>query len=314
MKQSLNLVEFAPDSFLYQQVFSFTRIYGVTLNLSNGSEASKQVITFEGFIEMEKSLGTANAFRIIYKKSDVRINHRSENSIVMDLALKCSEAFYPLEMEFLPFANSLEILNQKEIQTRWQNIRRELDGYYKDKNSQWYLNKTEKMIANGFLAPLVQHDIFLTAFLGFSFPIQSRRKTPPIEFPIVPGRPPVRYALTQEISDEYTHYDTIVIKRKGKPDDKRTAYELQTGYNQFGETTPGFDLKGEIDLKYEIEKGNHMLQSIMGNVSLELSSDDRKVVDFTAYHMRERDKELIVEKKEENKEKGFLPFLKSLIS
>src|SRR5690606_22374484 len=112
---------------------------------------------------------------------------------------------------------------------------------------------TEKMLMNGFLAPLVQQDIFLTAFLGFNFPIQDRKKTPPVEFPIVPGRPPVKYALMQQIAYEYTRYDTIVINRKGQPADPRTAYELKTGYNQIDKTTTGSDLKGEIDLKYEIE-------------------------------------------------------------
>lgn len=307
MRPDLNLVEFAPDSFLYQRVFSFKRIYGVTLNLSNGTDASKQVITFEAYTALEKSSETANAFRLTYKKSDVRINHRSENSIVMDLALKCAEAFYPLEIDFFPFSDSLNILNQEEIQARWLDIRSELDKYYTDKNSQWYLNQTGKMLMNGFLAPLVQQDIFLTSFLGFNFPIQDRRKTPPIKFPIFAGRPPVNYALTQEIDVNYTPYDTIVIKRKGQPDDKRTAYELRTGYNQIDKATPGSDLKGGIELKYEIEKENHMLQSIMGNASLELSPNDLQVVDFTAYHMRERDKDLAPERKKKKRKKAFCP-------
>lgn len=311
----MDLVKYDLKNCLFLKILNFKRAYGVTLTFPpNGKTETEQVITFEAYIDFERSSDNPDTLILQYQKKDIRINHSSEANSVMELALKCSAAFYPLEIEINYFTNTFELLNSEEIFERWKEVRKTLDQYYTDENSKWYLDQTEKWFEADLMEKIIEQDIFLSVFLGLSYPIKNQEEKIIMDIPIMPGILPVEYSTIQKIAEEYTSYDTIVINRNGTPFDKRNTYDLLTDNNSTDNNPESSDLIGNLSIRYEIEKETHIIQSLIGNVILATGENDKKEIKFSAYHMGERDKDFIKEVlvEEKNQPKGILSFLKFL--
>jgi len=266
----------------------FNRYYGVTLEIEQENKET-QFLSFEfkiAYVETRYKSAILNIERF-----NLRINHQEPIYTMDELAHKCGNIIYPLQISIDEQLQTLSIENHKDIINRWQILREKTEQDEMTDTMRWYLDETESNIMNANeIIRNIRQDLFLSTLfvpLYTSYvPIHNTTETN-VEVPLVPSSEPIRFLTKQKILREYTTYNTITITQKGRINDERSAYEIAT--RSIIGMGDGEKAIGNMEVTYQLNRETRIIDSIIANYNIQLSHNESRAISLEAFHLEEKE-------------------------
>jgi len=261
------------------------RKYGVIIK-SKKEEKEDLKVHYEIDVKSIKKDEKNNFFEI--NKHQVFINEKLPDSIIDRLSEKCGNVLYPLQVEVNTIGQVLRIINQNDIQERWEKLEHKINLEYKGDTIQRLLSNMKEIImdSNKLTELVLNRDWFVILFFA---PRYNHNKYT-LNLPVIPYKQNVEYAINQTIKSVATKLNERIITLKGKCIDKRSERDILRGnlisLNNKQETT------GQLELDYTIYNNSTLIDSIVGKFNLLFPSGKTKSVEIEMYNLFEKASEI----------------------
>ena len=261
------------------------RRYGVILHLGTAAEPLK--IHFEVAVSCTE-VASKDVFRVLFQKQQIYINEKAPDSLLDIMSDEFGKVLYPLLVEIDKKGQFLRIANGDEIQKRWKDARPALSRYYIGDIANRGLAGMDRAVANEtFLAETLRHEwLFALLCAPVYGTYQEHMKTAEMQLPMVPYKPPVKYALQLKTEPQRTESGFIKVAVTGSCADKRSAAEILKGAPvPLTEDGPAV---GNVALEYKMYPHNGTLFSVTGEITLHLPAGEKQV-EVELYQLNPRD-------------------------
>ncbi|WP_010520524.1 hypothetical protein [Aquimarina agarivorans] len=262
-----------------------------------------------------KSEENNNIFRID-RNPEIYINDTSPEANTDELAAKVSQVIYPLEIETTARGTLHTITNFKEVQTRWQKVKRQIKSYYQGESVDQYIALNDKtLIYPSLFQKKMAQDWFLHLFFApiygsypddafnpekSSFIISPSYNTS--KYYVAGNAGPVSYKTINKIKKNPSgpiHF----VKIKGELHDERCALDLEQElefpyYKMLNPEEKA--LKGTCDLTYGINKKTGVIEGIEAFFDTQFENPKKVTVKMFALEQVEEKEEVTTEKKATN--------------
>jgi len=294
-KSSAELVKLDDGNSLNIDLSKFNRCYGVNLSIKQENKEMLK-LSFEYGIT---SRIAHNGAILTIDRNNLLINESKPSSALDELAHKCGQAIYPLELLVNQNLKPVKIINHKDIVKRWVDVRNkilkesnELNGIAKN-----YIHETQKNLMNSsFLFNSIKRNIFLSSLfkpLHTNYSLIYNDTELDVDVSVLPHYRPLKYKVKQKVVKHYTKFNTITITQDGTLNDDMSAYDLST--RSAIKTNAGEKAKGKLKTSYQLDKESKVINSVITNYNIELPYGESREIELTAFHIAEK-QHLIKEK------------------
>ncbi len=304
----------APNSFPLLNALGLQRRYGIILHLDTGGKPLKVHYEVAVFCTQVVAKGV---FEIQFQKETIFLNNTAPDSILDNLSADLGKVLYPLLVEADEKGKFRRISNIPEIQKRWVEARPNLSRYYTGAIAERGLAGMDRALTNPrFMEQQLRHDWLLTLLLAPVYrPYQNHQAIAEMLLPMVPYKPPVKYALSLSTDPQRTESGFIRIVATGTCADVRSGNDIVRGcpLPMVEEAPPA---NGELSLEYKLYPHNGTVFSVTGAVTLQLPAGEKRV-EVEVYQLNARDyipdkaqnaASLIIEVEEVPRKKGWSSF------
>ncbi|MCU7619285.1 hypothetical protein NZ698_19060 [Chryseobacterium sp. PBS4-4] len=213
----------------------------------------------------------------------VYINHQRPDFIVEEIADKVGDILYPLQLGLNDNGSIKEIINFKEIDSRWRKLKPELEDYYKGEITGDIIKKIENQLKSKSrtLAKIKDSLFYLLHFIPIYEVFDENKKyTFHQEIPFVHEQKNILFEITMSIDEEISETKKIFIKAEGKSVDNIFSNNPEKSVNS--EDSGDEKSKGSFYFTYKLNSKDNSIFSIYGEVGIELSAYDTKII-FECY-------------------------------
>lgn len=282
----------AANAFRFNPVH-LNRTYGVTYTFDTAG--SQQTISYEITVCcIRKHPGPQYLFEI--NKGQVYINDQAPEKMIDQLAERCGSVLYPLQVTVNEGGQFIAVANQPQIAAAWEALKPSVVQYYTG-------NVTDDIVeymdlAVGSDAHIYQslcRDWFMALYFSNVYQPGSDIMERPLTaaLPVMPYTAPVHFAVTQKPVQHHTDSGCLILQQKGSCDDPRSVEDLlqekevPLSQQLYGVHTP---LKGSMEITYKLYHKDYSINAIIGECFMQLGAGREKKINFSIYHLREKDK------------------------
>ena len=279
-KSSSSYIQFTPKS--------LARTYGVILKFEDEKVKQFQVHFEIEVICMEQLNLKEYKFEIF--KKQVYFNQKAPETVIDELAERCGNTSYPLQLKINRIGKALKILNHDDIRARWNKEKINLRQCYSGNPYDKMIDSMDKILDNPSETEhiLLEHDWFIKLFFAPIYDFNGSLKVDQVfSLPLIPYKLPVKYQIIQSIKNHPTRDGVIQIIRKGNCIDTRSENDIKKG-NIISITKDEKLTVGTINLEYLLYKNSPMVDSIVGECSLNFASNDYKKLKIEIYNLKEK--------------------------
>lgn len=136
---------------------NYQRVYGVIYTISE-NEVEKLKIHYKTSVKKEKDI-------ITITREEVYINNKRPDLVVEQMADKLSGVLYPLVLAINPDGTIKAIVNHKEIQERWRELKPKLNEYYQGEEAKGLFQRVNNIVKNkDQMLNILRGDLFFSLF------------------------------------------------------------------------------------------------------------------------------------------------------
>ncbi len=272
-----------PDLRLHLRPQNFSRRYGVVLRFLQGGKETKVHYEADLASPFAASDGT---FQLSLHKHQVFINDRAPDSVMDILADACGKVLYPVLLKGGPGATLTGILNGDAIRARWAEAAPAFYDYYTGDVAGNILSAMERAVASDArIFDAVRQDWLLALLFAPVFHRYAQHEaTAEFLLPIIPYKPPVRYAATLTMEPSHTESGLLSIACRGTCTDGRPAADILKGH-PVPVSRDGAGARGEMTLHYKVYPTAGTIFSVTGTCSLALPDASEKIVEVELYQL-----------------------------
>jgi len=286
VSSNLERVKFDEGNTLKLDFNKFNKHYGINLKIKQ-DQKEEQNLSFE--FKIKSKIVTKNTSILNIDRINLKINDEKPNHSTDELAYKCGKVIYPIEVLVTNNFELLKVLNHEAILTKWIKTKKEILKEDTNKSIIWYIEQMEKsIIEKELIIKTLKKDYFLAALFAPIYtdyaPLYNFTDVS-VKVPLIPFTKSINFSVKQKVKKVYTTYNTITVEQKGEIDDGRSAYEIVT-HKEFG-INNGEKAKGDINVTYQIEKESKVINSIIGNYSINLPYNESRFVELRAFDIKE---------------------------
>lgn len=242
--------------------------------------ATLDILTYGVLIRQYPSDVQINYLVDIQKKEENEVSVKRHKLYVDEIEVElmvekmmetAGEALYPLKLSLGNEGKIENILNVKEIISRWnKKYLPALQAYYKGKTAEDIMEKQDRFYKNMGNGPeVLDHNIFYSIFflpLYGSYPDYQKKEE--LSFYFSPIDEMVSFDASFSLQKTYTEQGKIVIQIRGEQNNAEVGLE-----------------KGCLDLIYKLDKETNSIFSVEGNLSTFYNKEEFKVY-IEIYHQK----------------------------
>lgn len=259
------------NKLLIPNVFAIKQNYKVRIKYSSDNDfENEQQLEFNAQI---KYFGeTDDKCPILqYRKEKHLINNEISDSKLYDLALSGTEFLYPLEFSLHPETfKPHKITNIKEVKSRWNKKKEQLQKIYKDSYSSKYVKTMDEAIDEGFSAYFMNDFFIQFLFAPYTEFVNGRA--------IAERRFHTYRIAYQDTMDMKVLEDLIQVNQNAYCIDSRTAQQILARWRQSENVQENANELVESDIvgTYQLNKKNKTLQN--ANIKITTLFYDKKEI------------------------------------
>jgi hypothetical protein len=252
----------------------FSRWFGVAIDFITAEKNSR--VSFEIHVENVGMLSDGSYHFRINRDKHIFIDEYEPDLVIDEIAVKCSEFIYPLDIQVSPEGVWTGRTIHGELIKRWPDFKQKMLDEYNGGYIVHYLNKMEEnVLDHKKFSKALEKDLFLTLFFKSTAAIfRQKELVTTAAFPTVPTESSFYYAITAEINVEE---DRTTAKITGTLDPDTPVFV----YSKIPTQT-------EIEINYVLEPELNQIRTIWGSGFAELNTG-RVETRFTAFHIKDRD-------------------------
>lgn len=250
------------------------RWYGVAFDFKTDDKESR--VSFEVHVENVSMLSDGSYHFRISRAEDVFIDHYEPDMVIDEIAVKCSNFIYPIDIQVSAEGLWTGKTIHAELLKRWPDFKKKMLDEYAGGYIIHYLNKMEENIVDPKkFAKSLEKDVFIALFFSATAAIFKQKEPLTARlYPIAPPETPFFMALESEI---YVSEQRTDVKVKGTLDPDTPVFIYSTVPYDTG-----------LEINYRMDPETHFIESIWGNCFADLRSG-RTETKFTAFHLKDRD-------------------------
>ncbi len=229
-------------------------------------------------------------------RKQVYINEQAPDKVADRLSDDLGKVVYPLQVITDYAGTVIKLANIKDIQQRWSTARAQIEQYYTGDIVQQAIDAMDMALDRDTqVFNAVKNDFFIALFFSgiYSLDHYDFRELTGFLLPVIPYGPPVKYAVTREITAQHTESKCLIVCCKGDVGEKRSIEDILKKnpaplyHALHGQSTPA---SGNLYVEYKLYHEDFSIRSVIGRCTLDLPGDKEKVVAFEIYHIPEKDK------------------------
>jgi len=198
-----------------------------------------------------------------YQKEPYKVNDQEPDLKLYDLAIQCTDFIYPIEFSLNAATFPHEIVNLKEIESRWKKTKERIHTIFPDSYSKTYVETMDRAINEG-LQKYIMRDLYLQLFFAPYAEYTKGQSSRQRRFQ--------KYRIQyQDIMDMEIEQDLIMIKQNAYCIDPRTPQQILSGWDLENDSDEENTLLLESSIlgEYHLDKQYKTLQ--MAKVKIETS-------------------------------------------
>ena len=201
-------------------------------------------------------------------REDVAVNGRTaEDALAAELAQKCGNVFYPLQVLVNSVGRILSIHNYKDITKRWNETIDALSRYYIGEPASAYIAHTNSIIQDyeRFKQSLSGEWFLHLYFAPLSLPYdRDNRNKLPIPYPVLPFKKPIIFEV-----DQYTaqaeNPEITVVKQNGRIAESQPILGVYDEVGTTHESNPNqYISSGSMEVSYTLDSQTCFINSAQG--------------------------------------------------
>jgi hypothetical protein len=252
--------------------------YGVMYTITEGEKESN-TIKYEASVEY-KGADKNGFYYTIDRLSNTFVNDEETSSIAEELAEKVARVIYPLVIVTNETGKWITIDNFKDIQKRWEKVKKSILNEYEGDWVEEYLELTaESLEEESSLVQSLSNDWFLTAYFGglYTYYTQYFKFQNILTFPIIANINPLVYEVEHSTDEYLDEYRQLVIDQKGVLVDERAKADIENQLNfpYYGLYPDAPKAKGEFKAKYFLNENDNNIESLYLDCSIVLDKPKR---------------------------------------
>ncbi len=278
--------------------YSIRRTYGVLL-ISENEQGKSTQIHYEIEIVCLKPVDNKNYIFEINKKQ-VFINQKAPNTVIEELADFCGKTLYPILLEVNKSGIPTAILNQLEIQRRWNKNKIIIEKSYTGNDVDFLLKNMEHTLLNikNVKKLLLQRELFLNLFFKPIYNTSSQEDNNVLlELPLLPYNDLTPFLTKKKYTNHPYKKEDIILTLKGNylgdKNDNNTLYNTKTSVLNEKIST------GYSTINYQFYKESTVPDLISGSCVLDFLSGKRKTTTINIFHLKEKNPKTESERKKE---------------
>ncbi|WP_062059430.1 hypothetical protein [Aquimarina longa] len=273
------------STFIYHPI-GVARTYGVVLQSENEQQQKTQIHYEIDVICLEQSDEQTYSFELY--KNQVFINQKKPSSTLDELAERCGNVIYPLQIAVHHTGAALRITNPVAIQKRWHIERQQIKKSYDSPTVQLLIKKMDTLLNNPdkMAAYILQRDWFISLFFAPVYK-KSHIKNPVIHLPLLPYVATIPYSSTLQIQPHPHKKKDILITQQGQCIDTRTEKDILRGNMvSIAKEPPG--VQGTYEITYQIYADSPIANTIIGSACIEFPSGKKEQMAIEIYHQKNK--------------------------
>lgn len=219
-------INFGADYALNLQAINKRKVcvYGIQIDIQENSETS---IHANFLMRVERIRSQEFIFT---RQMPIIVNEKQPETLLEELAVKCSQVLYPLHVGVHRNGRMKEVKNYQDILRRWRTEKPSLEKYYKGKVAEKYRALFDKRIQNidTFQTHLLSDYFFSIFFLPIYQKYTARLLYEEMFYiPSFPGVAPLKHIAIFRPQEFFTENEFIQIDFEGNFNDKRNWEDIE---------------------------------------------------------------------------------------
>lgn len=254
---------------------SYQRRYGVIQKTFRNDE-EKLKMHYE--IEIKKTNTNVEINRY-----PVYINHQRPDLLIEQMADKIGNILYPLQLGLNENGTIKEIVNFKEIDLRWRNLKPDLQDYYKGETAEQIIKKIDTQLKSKSrtLNKIKNSLFYLLYFLPLYEKLDDNKKHTFLQkIPFIKEQQNVLFEITISIDEEISETKKIFVQIKGKSIDTPFIQDKEDAVS-----SEDLDIRksnGYFDFIYKLNSKDNSIFAMYGEIGMKFSTYDKKIT-FECY-------------------------------
>ncbi|MGM5631966.1 hypothetical protein O2K51_13800 [Apibacter raozihei] len=200
-----------------------TNIYQVMVSSFTGEK--------ENTIKFKTEITWLERNKVRIYRTDLFINDEEPNLMADKLACEVVSSLYPMDLSINTSGEITDLLNDSEIQKRWNANKKDLEDNYIGETFERYISKNDQIISSsGLLFQQIKKDWFYQTFFNGLYHEYSNENAETLNclFPVLPFIPAVEYKVNDQINLIEDENETLYcIDRKGVSCDERSLFDFE---------------------------------------------------------------------------------------
>lgn len=253
--------------FLKLQFSKLTATYNIKIIKENitGTQKKKNSISYKLSINYIKTKEYSHIFKI--EKNTFLVNNKTARRKIQQLAIMCSNVYYPMEIAVNDRGKIITIHNILQIKERWLAHKIKIKEVFNGKYVDAYIKNLEFKIMNTKdLEVTIKNDTVIKAIL---FPYKKTITQLSSDFSTRFLKDQINYEVKQKIDIKNTTEKTLVISQSGIIKDPRNYRDtLKPNDLENPYTIPLPKIEGTLESLITIDMQNAVLKKITANYEI----------------------------------------------